>query len=171
MLSATESLLSIADDMQEMYDHQAQEAALSINKSVMSVSQQKRLKRDGPEPSFWRGDAPETYFSLSERTLHGVASVIKARRVRMEQGSHDIKAPEGSTELARRRKAALAETNTSPLEVAFLFGYTDPITVRALRKRNGLNEHTGAPLTETDRQIVRKRAEQEFGPKKEKTRR
>lgn len=162
MMSASESVQSIIDDYKAMVAHSAQESALSTNKPWVSATGGKRPKRDAPDHTPLDGETPETFASLSEQTLSGVATVIKARRVRMEQGSRTIRAPVGSVELAKRRKAALKEVNTTPIEVAFLFGYSSEKPVRELRIRHGLNEHTGAPLTDKERPVIsdRRRARQ-----------
>jgi hypothetical protein len=159
MLSASQALRSIIDDMKHLKAREAHESALSTNKPWISASQTK-IKRDAPSQTGLEGDSPETFFSLSEQTLHAVAEVLKARRIRMDQGSHTLKAPLGSAEWEARRRGVLSETNVSPVEIAFLFGYASDKPVRELRIRHGRDEHTGAPLKDSQRPIIsdRKRA-------------
>ena len=156
MLSASQSLRVIIDCMKKMKAQEAMESALSTNKPWVSATGGKRPKRDAPEHTPLEGDAPETFFSLSEQTLHHVAQVLLARTMRMEAGSHMIKAPIGSAEWEARRRAVLAEKNVAPLEVGFLFGYASDKSVRELRIRNGLNEHTGRMLQSSERPKTRR---------------
>src|SRR5271154_557247 len=153
MRSASQSLQLIIDSCKAMKNNEAHESALSTNKPWVSA-QSTKIKRDAPDHLPIEGDAPESFFSLTERTLHNVASVLLARRGRMESGSHVIKAPLGSQEHAARKRAVLNEVDVSPIEVAFLYDYTNERSVKEMRIRNGLDENSGRPLTDSQRPIL-----------------
>lgn len=82
---------------------------------------------------------------MIERLLERVARVCRKRRVYLEttEGAR-LEAPDMAREIGREtRHMVLAEVGRSPLEVAYLFNYSNESVVRKLRERHGRSGQTG----------------------------
>lgn len=151
MKSASESLQQIVDDMKALKRLEASESAVNSNKGFVGAEHGKRVKRDAPEHTPIDAPRIETAFTVAASMLHGVSRVIHARRADAERKLAGIPT---AIALRDRRKAALEQPDTSPIEVALLYGYTSDKSVRELRARNGLDEATGLRLRPEQRPIV-----------------
>src|SRR5439155_1322119 len=147
MMSASESLDVIDRVVKTMKAAEGNEAALSTNRPWIVASRVK-VKRGPSTHTPLEGDAPETYFSLTERTLNSIALMLMTRRRQMEGRATR------NDELEVRRKAVLSEIDVPPMEVAFLFGYTSPNPVKELRIRHGKDPNTGRPLKDSQRPLL-----------------
>ncbi len=133
---------------------ESKESSLSSNKGWVSAQSNKTGKR-GPSshvPS--EGRHPETPRSLTQRTLDHMATVIQQRCMLAEDRIQGVPSRRTHAEFEARRKAVLAEVDVSAMEIGFLYGYTDPKSVRELRIRHGRDEHSGRVLQDSQRPII-----------------
>lgn len=150
MRSATESLDAIMKSYRALVAIEAQESSISRNFNPGTGAHGERDQK----PRGALGSARE----MTDRTLDSLATVIQKRvlvaKAHQEYGSSVVLKP--NPEWEAKRKAALRETDASPVEVAFLFGYTSDRPVRELRIRNGRDQHTGRIPSRDQRPLTRR---------------
>lgn len=131
---------------------------MSSNRGFIGAQHGKRVKRGPQEHIPIEGRHPESTALRCEEQLDAVATIFKQRRLfAEEQKIYDEAGAElnrGTAEWEARRKAALASVDSSPVEVAYLFGYSSDKAVRELRIRHGKDEHSGRTLTNSQRPII-----------------
>lgn len=147
MRSAEESLKEIQRDLKALAALECTESALSTNKPYVGAQAGKTGKRGPSSHIPIDGRHPETVKSLVVKKLDAMATVIKRERM-FAEGGEQAKVWEAI------RKAVLADRGSSPVELAYLYGYSSDKSVRELRIRHGQNENTGYKLTSSEQPIV-----------------
>lgn len=156
-MSLRDSLQSIIDDFRIMQKLQVKEAAGGTPKYDERGNPGRRGAKKLYDRSYGKPkDFGSTVADL-ERTVGAIAQLVRARRREMEHTDwvHESfgNIPEDLTDRLRHREA-LRAVGSSPVEVAFTYGYTSDKSVRELRKRNGLDPMDGTRIK--DKPLTRK---------------
>ncbi len=153
MQSIEESILELEVDCHKLAAMEIA-ADLSTNKAWVTATSGKRGKRGPSSHIPTEGRSPESGKSLAARKLENVSTVIKQLRLMEEDRIQGVPSRRANPVSEARRKAVLKETDVDLIELCFLYGYTDPRSVKELRIRHGRDEHSGRVLQDGQRPLI-----------------
>jgi hypothetical protein len=155
MRNPEESLKRIVSLFKRTAVLEVRESSISSNKGYVSAESRRAGKRGPSSHIPIEGRRPESLRSELTAMLSNVTDVAeKMVATREDEYEWEVPASRAHPAWEARRQAVLKERGASPVQLAFMYGFSSDRQVRELQIRHGKDPRTGYPLTDEQKPII-----------------